>query len=199
MTPAEIIDELKNAVASSSQQRNSALCVQIADYFSTVDFDGDRVVALFDDLFGFLIPKSDRDALMRLSHCLAVAPKPLRKSSGLLLLHPDIEVSKPLLAHSAALADEQLIEIAKLNSKPHLLVMARYAVLSDEISELLLDRSDLEITKCVIANDKARISERGFARAISLAARSTALKRDILQRPDLPDELRPWLREDVDA
>jgi uncharacterized protein (DUF2336 family) len=198
MTPDEVIADFKLAVDRGSAQRFGAIYSQVIEMFvADAERFGEEQVDFFEALFGCLIPKASRSSLVDFRTRLMDLPRVPKKVIGLLSRHPDILVSGPVIESSICLLDEDLLEIAKMHTRPHLLALAAHPHLSEEITEILLERGDLDITRRVIANKDALISERGFARAISAAARHTSLKAEILQRQDLPEELRPWLRDEV--
>jgi uncharacterized protein (DUF2336 family) len=154
----------------------------------------DDQVAVFDDVIGRLIEKSDHRTLVDLSNRLALVSNAPIKVVGALARHADMLIAGPLLEKSSVLTDVDLVEIAGKDHREALLwmIVAR-PYLSEAVTDFLIKRGNPAIARKIIDNTDARISESSFARMVTSVGNDKELAAAILKREDLPPELRPWL------
>jgi uncharacterized protein (DUF2336 family) len=80
-----------------------------------------------------------------------------------------IVVAGPVLAQSARLTSEDLIEIANTKSRAHLLAISERTYLDEDVTDCLLGHADGEIANRLAKNAGARFSEMGFTALIKHA------------------------------
>lgn len=192
---ALLVAELDSALSKASPSKpNTILRAMLELFCSGASTFSSEQVAIFDHLFGHLIEKVDQNLLVELSTSLASIANAPAKVVNQLSRSDDITISGPLLCQSGALREETLCEIARSKSQPHLSAIAARPQVSETVSDILVDRGDAEIVHKLAANTGARLSMRGFSKLIKRAESDRALAATLMQRADLPDELRPFLR-----
>jgi len=150
-------------------------------------------IAVFDAVLLAVTEQSERDELIelgsRLAQVAAAPPGLMRKLAS----HPDIKVSGALLESCAALADDDIAEIASTASPAHLMAIANREEAGETITDALISRGDSEVLRKCVSNERARVSHVGFVKLINAAKRDGSLTDIVASRQDLPDELRPFI------
>lgn len=190
-----LIDELDVALSKASHAQHLTMLRQVTELF----IDGaksftDEHIAIFDEVIGRLIEKTEHPALIKLSAKLAAVGKAPVNVVISLACEDDIEVSGPVLENSGALSDVALVEIAGKKSQKHLVAIAGRTQISETVTDILVDRGNSEVARKVTANQGSRFSELGFVKLIGRANADKDLAGAIASRIDLPPELAPFLR-----
>ncbi|HTV31400.1 MAG TPA: DUF2336 domain-containing protein [Xanthobacteraceae bacterium] len=190
-----LIAEVDSKLSNASTKRHSAILRRLTDLFLTgAETYSDDHVALFDDIIGHLIAKSDPAALIELSARLAPIRNAPRRLVGHLSRNDDMAISAPLLGNSSVLTDDILVEIAGTKSQRHLAAIAGRARISEAVTDILIHRGDATVARKVTDNQSARLSELGFVKLINRAKDDRGLAVAIENRTDLPSELQPFLK-----
>jgi uncharacterized protein (DUF2336 family) len=191
-----LINELNSALSRAPAAWRGKILRRVTDLF-LVDAEcySDDQVAVFDDVIGHLIEKIDRRMLVELSNRLARVKNAPIKVVGTLARHTDMLIAGPLLESSNVLTDADLVEIADKDRRDSTLLSAIVARprLSEAVTDVLIKRGTAAITRKILDNTEARISEASFARMVTLVENDKELAAAIAKRDDLPPELRPWL------
>ncbi len=99
-----------------------------------------------------------------------------------------IEVARPMLEKSTVLRDTNLIEIASKNGQEHLFAIAGREVLSEIVTDVLVERGDKSVMRRVASNQGAAFSENGMAGLVEAAAQDEELQLELSQRGDLHED-----------
>jgi uncharacterized protein (DUF2336 family) len=191
-----LIDELDSALSRAPAAWRGKILRRVTDLF-LIDADcyTDDQVAVFDDVLCHLIEKIDRRMLAELSNRLAQVKNAPIKVVGALARHADMLIAGPLLESSSVLTDADLVEIADKDRRDPAVLSAIGARprLSEAVTDVLIRRGTPAITRKIVDNTEARISESSFARMVTSVENDKELATAIAKRDDLPAELRPWL------
>ena len=112
---------------------------------------------------------------------LADAPRPLIR----ILANDAIDIASPVLAASARLHDEDLVEIVRYRGKGHQLAVANRRRLSAVVGQALVDTSDTEVIGGLLANADASISPATMAAIVDLSEHAVRLREPLLRRREL--------------
>ncbi|WP_417669991.1 DUF2336 domain-containing protein [Roseibium sp.] len=104
----------------------------------------------------------------------------IRKLAG-----DDIEIAEPILRKSTVLRDADLVEIASDMGNGHLVAIAKREVISEAVSDILVDRGDLSVKRLVAANSGATLSDGAMLHLISDAAADATMQMSLSERADL--------------
>jgi uncharacterized protein (DUF2336 family) len=104
----------------------------------------------------------------------------------LLAFDDAIEVAGPLLASSPQLTDHDLVDNAKTKSQEHLYAISQRLALSEEVTDVLVDRGNRRVVLSVARNTGARISLAGFGKLVTRARRDETLAHTVGKRSDIP-------------
>src|SRR5262249_10190850 len=87
----------------------------------------------------------------------------------------DITIAGPVLRHSIALSENDLVEIARTKGQSHLRALASRQHVSERLSDILIDRGNSIVLTAVADNSGARCSARGYKTLLDQAERDASL------------------------
>lgn len=185
--PANLLDELQNALSHGPVARRVETLHRITDLFIQGEVDySDEQISLFDDVFHCLIEKIETSAKALLASRLAPIPKAPPQIIQTLAFDDLIEVAAPVLAQSDRLDDNMLIRNARSKSQGHLLAISKRKVLSGAVTDVLVERGNNEVVESTVKNLGAEFSENGFSLLVSRAEGDDNLTTCIAMRPSIP-------------
>ena len=195
-----LIDELNSAIANGGTVQRERLLERVTDLFAA----GSRgysstQLALFHDVLQELAADIEMMARAKLARRLAkidCSPPELIRS---LAFDDNIQVAEPVLAHSQQLSDADLIENAATKSQAHLLAIAERLKLSEQVTDVLVDRGDRHVVHRVVQNKGARFSLAGYEKLTIRAGDDSRLALALGGRNDLPRQVFLKLLETASA
>src|ERR1700722_829955 len=155
-----IVDEVQTAISTGSAEKRLETIKRVTDLFllSAGTFN-DEQIELFDNVLERLIKTieiraiadiSARIALAEMSAQLAPVAQSPRNVIRRLARNDEISVAAPVLAESARLSDEDLIEIAGTKSEAHLQAISSRWWLKEIVTDALLARRYPSVSHRVI-------------------------------------------------
>jgi uncharacterized protein (DUF2336 family) len=190
ITPENLLDELQTALAHGTVARRVEALRRVTDLFveGAVDYS-DVQIGLFDDIFQCLIDHIETSAKALLSNRLAPIDTAPPRTIRSLAFDDLIEVAGPVLARSARLDDDTLIENARSKSQAHLMAISTRKTLSGAVTDVLVLRGNDEVIQSAVNNPGAEFTERGFTRLVNRAEGDDDLATCIALRPAIPRHL----------
>jgi uncharacterized protein (DUF2336 family) len=184
---ALLIAELEGAVKSISPDRRLQMLRQVTDLFlSDADRLNENQISVFDDVLVRLTSRMEAQALAQLSASLSGSSFAPRQVVRQLAHRPEASIAVPVLTRSSRLSDDELIEIAKTRSQPHLLAISGRPMLNEAVTDVLLERGDQGISRKLAANTGARFSQSGYSTLAEKASGDETLAEALGLRPDFP-------------
>jgi uncharacterized protein (DUF2336 family) len=189
-SPTNLLDELQATLAHGTVARRVETLRRVTDLFvnGAADFS-DEQIGLFDDVFQCLIDHIEVSAKALLSNRLAPIDSAPHQTIRTLAFDDVIEVAGPVLSRSERLDDADLIETARNKSQAHLMAISTRRVLSNAVTDVLVQRGNDEVVQSTVNNPGAEFSERGFNRLVSRAEGDDNLATCVGLRPTLPRHL----------
>ena len=188
--------QLRSALPKSAWTRSGALPIFFWRPRGSLNAEQ---IELFDGVLERLIKTIEIRAIADISARVALAemssqlapvahapPAVIRR----LARNDEISIAGPVLAESARLSDQDLVDIAKTKGEPHLLAISGRWWLKEVVTDALFIRCYPSVSRRIIRNPGARISAAGFAIAIAQAESDPELAVETGIRVDLPSELR---------
>jgi hypothetical protein len=132
-----------------------------------------------------------------LSEWLADCRHELRGASSELGVDPEIAIAGPVLERSCWLDDAALAEIITVRGSDHHLAISRREVLSESVTDRLVDLANAAVDRSLAGNAGARLSVDG---ATTLAVRSDGdpdLRNLLSRRADLPAHAARLMADDA--
>ncbi len=185
---AALVHEIEGAVASRNPARRADALSKVADLFAerTSRIDAAQET-LFDNLI--LILAQDLETVVRAQLAERVADMRRAPRRVLGVLARDVApVAAPVLERSPALGEEDLVEIARTRGQEHLRALSRRKLLTEPVTDVIVERGDEGVLRCVAGNRGARFSPGGFAALVGRAGPDEALLSTLGLRDDLPQE-----------
>jgi uncharacterized protein (DUF2336 family) len=195
-----LIDELNGAVEILGDNHRERILERVADLFAAGarGYSSD-LIALFDDVLQKLAADIEVEARARLARQLANierAPPQLIRS---LAFDDEIAVAAPVLTHSQQLSDADLVENATTKSQEHLFAIAQRLKLSEQVTDVLVERGDRRVIGKVVTNTGARFSLAGYDKLTKCARRDRKLTLALGRRSDIPHQCFLKLLETASA
>jgi uncharacterized protein (DUF2336 family) len=187
MAPKSLIFELEEAISSDATARNAEKLRRVIDLFvnGAVHFSEEQI-AVFDDVIGYLADKIETAARAELAERLAPIPNAPPIVIRKLAFDDEIVVAAPVLTLSARLGDEVLIENAKTKSHGHLMAISRRQSVSAVVTDVIVQRGNREVVRCIAANSGAKFSQGGYSTLVHRSAGDDELSTCVGLRPDVP-------------
>jgi uncharacterized protein (DUF2336 family) len=187
MQTLPIIDELEAALASGTTARHVEMLTQITDLFvGGATHYSEAQTGLFDDVMARLVRAIEAEARAKLAHRLASIANAPVNTIHMLAFDDDIAVAAPVLSHSERLDERALLANAGSKSQQHLFAIAQRKLLSEAVTDVLVERGDREVVQSVITNSGARFSDAGFRMLIDRSAGDDDLATVVGLRSDIP-------------
>jgi uncharacterized protein (DUF2336 family) len=193
MSTFSLLSELEGSLKSGSPEKRVYMLRRVTDLLLR---DCDRLnedqIRVFDDVLIHLIQRVETKALVDLSRSLAPVDQAPIEVIRSLSRHDEITVAGPVLAQSSRLSEEDLIDVARTKSQGHLLVMSGRGSLPETVTDVLIERGDIQVHKTLVRNLGSQFSEYGFATLVKKSEADDELAEKLGLRLDLP---LPLLRQ----
>jgi uncharacterized protein (DUF2336 family) len=186
MRTRPLVEEFEAALASGNVARRIDILTRITDLFiSGVERYSKDQIDLFDDVMTRLVrtvvAKTRAEVAERLAP-IAKAPSHLIR---VLALDDSITVAGPALSRSASLAERDLLEAARTKSQQHLLAIAQRSLLSEAVTDILVERGDRDVVRSLVRHSGARFSKSGLHRLVDRSRTDEALVSELGSRLDV--------------
>ena len=122
---ASLIPELEHVIQHGSQNKRAATVKRIATLFvdGAPHFNEDHI-GLFDDVLCRLVVEIEAKARAEMAQTLAPVGNAPAELMRTLARDDDIDVAGPVIAKSARLREDELVELARTKGQAHLAVIA---------------------------------------------------------------------------
>jgi uncharacterized protein (DUF2336 family) len=143
---------------------------------------------LFDGVLSRLAREMEEEVRAELSGRFAEAE---RAPGGLIrkLASDSIAVAAPILVHSAALSEADLLEVVKTRGQEHLRLVSSRSGLSEAVSDVIVDRGDDTTLGTLLRNQDAPLSRRAAETVVERAAQNPELHQAVVDKQSLPVDL----------
>jgi uncharacterized protein (DUF2336 family) len=182
-----LIGELESALQSGSIAKRTEVLRRVTDlFFSRVDQFSSEQLGLLDDVMIKAVNYIEGKVIAELSARLAPVA---RAPSGIvrrLANDDDIAIAGPMLEQSDRLTEDDLVEIAKVRGRDHLLNLSSRSQLGEAVTDVLVERGDAAVRHTVAGNAGARFSEIGFSKLVIYAEQDEGLLATVAKRVDMP-------------
>jgi hypothetical protein len=168
-------------------ETSDALARQLSMLFSMTGNDcTPGELDVFDRIFSRLIDNAEVDTRGFLSVQFSVMTNAPR-TTLLRLARDVIVVARPILIHSPALTEGDLVGILKETGLGHMGAVAERADLTMTISDIIVERGDDAARRVLAANHGAQISVGGYRRLSLQARHDERLESVLIDRNDVPE------------
>ncbi|HMF20773.1 MAG TPA: DUF2336 domain-containing protein [Pseudolabrys sp.] len=184
-----LIDELETAISQKNIGSRAEILRQITDLFviGSGHFSSEQM-SLFDDVMSRLVNEIETSARAAFGERLVTVANAPPKVSRVLALDDAIEVAGPVLRRSDSLDDETLITGAKTKGQEHLLAISQRRQLSENVTDVLMERGNQAVVISTAANAGAKFSEFGYSALVTRSENDSELALLVWSRPEIPRE-----------
>jgi uncharacterized protein (DUF2336 family) len=113
---------------------------------------------------------------------------PISRSANL-FANDDIAVAEPILRHSRALSEEQLLNVIADKSQQHMMAVTKRTDIGENVSHALAERGDDAVVTSLLENAQARIGEATYEALAVRAENSAMLHAPFVRRSGVPIDL----------
>jgi uncharacterized protein (DUF2336 family) len=187
MTDSKLNDLISLAHEPSSERRRELLR-EVTDMFFAAPPQRPTEMALFDDVLSQLTGEMEEAVRAELSERMADVSAPPRRL--LMSLAGDkIDVAMPVLTRSRALTEDDLLRVARTRDQDHLRAISRREMVSEAVSDAIVERGDDTTLSVLLANEKAELSRAAHEAVVDRAAVNPDLHEVVIDRQSLPMDL----------
>lgn len=180
-----MLSSLTRMPAEMSSDSRRQLLNAVTDLFLLDEAPNEASQAHYGDIAVRSLPHLESDARRDYADRVAATPSLPRDVAVTLASDPDSDVARLVLKLSPVLTDTDLAAIAISQSQRHLMAIAERARLSESVTDILVERGDLEVLHTVSANEGASLSEKGFDRLIERGGNDGQIGLALSSRSDL--------------
>jgi uncharacterized protein (DUF2336 family) len=186
-TLVSFIGEIENAIASNDATRRVSALRRVTDLFvGSASQLGESQVTLFDEVILRLARDLEFRARVELADRLADIGNAPQQVVRDLAFDDNITVARPVLERSSRLTEDDLVEVAQQKGQDHLLALTQRPVLTERVTDVIVDRGNETVVRAVSCNSGAQFSEQGFAQLVEKAKADEELQGILETRRDLP-------------
>jgi uncharacterized protein (DUF2336 family) len=201
LQPVSVIAELEEAVRGGSSAKRISTLRQVTDLFL---HDGERLsddqIKVFDDVLCHLVARVETRVKAELGTKLAQLDYAPTGVIEQLASDDAIAVAGPILANSTRLSETALVAIAKSKGQDHLLAISGRANLTEEVTDVIVERGERKVIRQLAGNASARFSDTGYSGMVAHAETDDELTETLGLRLDLPISfLRDLLQRATEA
>lgn len=183
------VSALLNLAQNRTKSARSELVGNIQDFFLTEESRlSERERAIMSDILIKLIHDIEMDVRAELSKAIAKVDANMPDLVRM-LSNDDISVAAPVLQGCKALQDNDLIDIIKMRTDEHRLIVAMRDDVSESVSDALVDTGGDDVLEALIRNEDAEISRRAMQLLVAESKRKDRFQEPLLSRDDLPSDL----------
>jgi uncharacterized protein (DUF2336 family) len=197
----ELIADLEAAVSGRSPERRALMLRRLTHLLlSSAGRLDEYQIGIFDDVLVRLMQHIEAQSLVQLSSILNNLTPALKQAVRHLACHKEIAVAAPVLLRTRSLSDTDLIEIASDLGRQHLLAISGRVTLNEGLTDVLLNRGDIDVCRVLAKNAGAKFSETGYAALVAAAEHNKDIAESLGLRSDIPPAmLRDLLSKATDA
>ena len=190
MSYPSLLAELEAAVKDGTPEKRVETLRRITGLFLDQSNQlNEEQITVFDDVLLHLVQRIESKALVQLSDSLAPVENAPIEVIRRLSRDDEIAVAGPILTQSSRLSDEDLVDIAQHKGQSHLLAISGRTSLSEAVTDVLVDRGNVDVHHTLARNSGAHFSESGFATLVKKSESDETLAEKLGLRLDIPLEL----------
>jgi uncharacterized protein (DUF2336 family) len=189
MARTKLHDLIELAQEPSSERRRELLRGVTDLFFATDDPRAPAEMMLFDDVLTQLADEMEEAVRGELAQRMAGAEAPPQGLIRVLARDVSIDVARPVLEGSTALTEDDLLSVARTRGQDHLRAISQRPVISEAVSEAIVERGDDQTLGVLLANEGAAMSREIQEIVVDRAVENPALHAAVVQRANLPIDL----------
>jgi len=183
------LQELLVLAKEKSSGARSRLVENITDLFLSDDGRlSEHERALMSDILGKLVSQVEAEIRKELANTLVNSNIDL-PDIATLLANDELEIARPVLEKSSLLKDPDLIEIIRMRTDEHRMVIAMREDVSESVSNALVEYGSEDVIEALLNNHDSNVSQRAMEYLVAESRRVDRFQEPLLNRSDLPGDL----------
>lgn len=158
----------------------------------------------FDEIAVAVVADLESEARLEISRMFAQTTLPLGRTARQLAMD-EIGIARPVLEHSSALSDKDLVDVASTRSQEHLMAVSRRSSIAELVSDALVTHGEDRVVASLLVNRGAQIARETYERVAVRAESSAILQAPLIRRQGVPLDLLndlyvavvPTLRQEI--
>jgi uncharacterized protein (DUF2336 family) len=150
--------------------------------------DTDADLAAFDEILSAVAADYSKQVRIEIARLIAGSLAPFSHTARRFSLD-EIEVAAPVLKHSRALTEADLIDVIAHKSQSHLLEVTARNDISPNISQALVEHGEDPVVIALLENKEARIADATYEAVGVRAQESALLRAPFVRREGVPPHL----------
>lgn len=180
---------LLDLAKEGSSEKRRELPRQITDVFLANQPERtNRESELFDEIIGAVSADLETQVRIELARKIAVSDVPVRRTARRLAMDV-IEVAGPVLEHSKALSETDLIDVIKAKSQDHMMAVTKRPHIGEDVSSALVAKGEDRVVASLLENPTARMNRETFQRVAERAEVSPILHAPFVRNAHVPLDL----------
>jgi hypothetical protein len=183
-----VLRDLEEAIARGSAESRSRALWHTTDLLIAGRYC-EEDVATFGEVIERLADEIEVNARAQLAQRLARIDNAPLNVIHKLAFDDEIAVAGPVLRESERLDDDTLVANASTKSQAHLLAISQRKTITEQVTDVLVERGNQEVVTSVVRNEGARFSGAGFLHTVKRAENDSILAEHLGLRRDIPRQL----------
>ena len=183
------LEELLDLARDKSVTSRNKLVEMLGElYFHDDETIGDGERGMMAQILRQLIHEVEKAVRRKLAERLAAEPGAPRELVAA-LANDEIEVAHPILVNSNALEDTELLEIIKRRTIQHRHAIATRELVSEQVSDALVETGEAKVIETLIKNDSAHFSPETLTALVAASKEVETYQAPLLDRGELTPRL----------
>jgi uncharacterized protein (DUF2336 family) len=179
---------LLDLAKETSSEKRRELLRQVTDVFLADASRSDREAAVFDEIVGHVAADLEVAVRIELARKIAASQAPLGRTARRLALDV-IDVARPVIEHSAALTESDILDVIHLKGQDHMLAVTRRPDIGENVSSALVERGGDNVVASLLSNNTARMNRETFERVADRAEANPVLHAPFVRNHHVPLDL----------
>lgn len=172
----------------SSEKRRELLRKVTDTFLSASENRTDREAELFDEIVGAVAADLETQVRVELAQKVAASRLSIRRTARRLAFDV-IEVARPVLEHSPALTQSDLVDVIHHTTQDHMMAVTKRPDIGEKASSALVAKGGDSVVASLLRNPSARISRETYERVADRALSSPALHAPFVRHKNVPLDL----------
>jgi uncharacterized protein (DUF2336 family) len=180
---------LLDLAKETSSEKRRELLRQVTDVFlADGSVRSDKEAAVFDEIVGAVASDLETQVRVELARKVAASTAPLGRTARRLALDV-IEVARPVIEHSTALTETDILDVIHLKGQDHMMAVTKRPDINENVSNALVERGGDHVVASLLGNNTARMSRDTFERVAGRAEASPVLHAPFVRNRHVPLDL----------
>lgn len=177
---------LLDLAKEGSSEKRRELLRQITDVFLADPPERtDRESMLFDEIVVAVAADLETQVRIELARKVAVSNVPVQRTARRLAMDV-IEVARPVIEHSKALTQADLVDVINSTGQDHLMAVTKRPDIGENVSSALVAKGEDRVVASLLGNPTARLNRETYERVAERADANPVLHAPLVRNAHVP-------------